>query len=170
VADRPRGRRRPGASPLTAEDEFTPLLREHAPRVLGALLRRYGGLDSCEDAVQEALLAATKSWREDGVPDNPFGWLYAVGSRRLVDMARSDTARRAREQTYAHLIAVAAAEPAPDAQDDSLELLLLCCHPVLSPPSSIALTLRAVAGLTTGEIARAFLVRQPPFGILRRGG
>lgn len=158
MADRARGRSRLGASPLTAADTFSPILREHAPRVLGALLRRYGGLDSCEDAVQEALLAAVKSWPHDGVPDNPFGWLYAVGSRRVVDIARSDTARRARELTHARLQQTAAVEPVPEAQDDSLELLLLCCHPVLSPASSIALTLRAVAGLTTGEIARAFLV------------
>ena len=126
--------------------------------MLGALLRRYGGLDSCEDAVQEALLAASRSWPEDGVPDNPFGWLYAVGSRRVVDMARSNTARRAREQAHARLSEATATEPPPDVEDDSLELLLLCCHPVLSPASRIALTLRAVAGLTTEEIARAFLV------------
>ena len=132
------------------------LLRRLAPRVLGALVRRYGRFDACEDAVQEALLAAAVSWPRDGVPESPQGWLITVASRRLTDELRSEQARRRRED------AVAALEPldpppAPE-EDDTLTLLLLCCHPALSPASQIALTLRAVGGLTTAQIARAFLV------------
>ena len=132
------------------------LLRELAPRVLGALVRRYGRFDACEDAVQEALLAAAMQWPQEGVPDNPHGWLTTVAARRLSDQWRSDSARRNREATAATL------EPpgtvvAPE-HDDTLTLLFLCCHPALSPPSQIALTLRAVGGLTTAEIASAFLV------------
>jgi RNA polymerase sigma factor (sigma-70 family) len=144
----------------TAED----LLRRLAPRVLGVLIRRYGRFDACEDAVQEALLAAAVRWRERGVPESPLGWLIAVASRRLVDEARSETARRRREDTAVTLApADAAVAPAPGdepaaEEDDTLTLLLLCCHEALSPASQLALTLRAVGGLTTAEIARAFLV------------
>jgi RNA polymerase sigma factor (sigma-70 family) len=131
------------------------LLRELAPQVLGALVRRYGRFDTCEDAVQEALLAAALQWPKEGVPENPRGWLIAVASRRLIDQLRSDQARRLREET-------AAAQVPPDElpadQDDTLTLLFLCCHPALSPASQLALTLRAVGGLTTDQIARAFLV------------
>jgi RNA polymerase sigma factor (sigma-70 family) len=140
------------------------LLRRLAPRVLGVLVRRYGRFDACEDAVQEALLAAAVRWREHGVPESPLGWLVAVASRRLFDEVRSETARRRREDTVATLVpAGAAVVPAPgDAppveEDDTLTVLLLCCHPVLSPASQLALTLRAVGGLTTAEIASAFLV------------
>ena len=132
------------------------------PQVLGALMRRYGALDACEDAVQEALLAAATQWPEEGVPDNPYGWLVTVATRRLVDWVRSDSARRRREDTdlLATPASMRVAPPAdqPDTGDDSLTLLFLCCHPALSPPSQIALTLRAVGGLTTAEIARGFLV------------
>ncbi|MER5392690.1 DUF6596 domain-containing protein [Saccharopolyspora sp. NPDC002686] len=130
------------------------LLRELAPQVLTALVRRYGVFDSCEDAVQEALLAAALQWPE-GVPDNPRAWLVTVASRKLVDQIRSDAARRRREDLttpQSELLSTA------EAQDDSLELLFHCCHPVLSAPSKIALTLRAVGGLTTAQIAAAFLV------------
>jgi RNA polymerase sigma factor (sigma-70 family) len=132
------------------------LLRELAPQVLGALVRRYGQFDACEDAVQEALLAAALQWAEDGVPDEPRSWLTTVASRRLIDGWRSESALRRREET------VTALEPrgqgqAPD-QDDTLTLLFLCCDPSLSIPSQLALTLRAVGGLTTAEIANAFLV------------
>ncbi|MFI5533692.1 RNA polymerase sigma factor [Kitasatospora sp. NPDC051853] len=139
------------------------LLRELAPQVLGALLRRYGTFDSCEDAVQEALLAAALQWPAEGLPENPRGWLVTVASRRLVDQARSESARRDREDRVAlatpqsALLAPAADLDAP-AGDDSLALLFLCCHPALSRPSRVALTLRAVGGLTTAQIAAAFLV------------
>jgi RNA polymerase sigma factor (sigma-70 family) len=130
------------------------LLRELAPQVLGALVRRYGHFDSAEDAVQEALFAAVRQWPVEGVPENPRGWLIRVAARRLTDLLRADQARRRREDTVA-------AWPVPragTASDDSLVLLFMCCHPSLSPASQIALTLRAVGGLTTTEVARAFLV------------
>ncbi|HYH32216.1 MAG TPA: DUF6596 domain-containing protein [Pseudonocardia sp.] len=132
------------------------LLRELAPQVLVALVRRHGGFDACEDAVQEALLAAAVQWPVDGLPDNPKGWLITTASRRRIEMWRSESARRRREETVAAL-APPDPGPAPDV-DDSLTLLLLCCHPALTQPSQVALTLRAVGGLTTAEIARAFLV------------
>jgi len=132
------------------------LLRELAPSVLATLARQHQRFDLCEDAVQEALVAAATQWPVDGIPDNPKGWLITAASRRRVEIWRSDTARRRRED------AVAAAEPvdAPAAvdRDDSLKLLFLCCHPALTRVSQIALTLRAVGGLTTSEIARALLV------------
>jgi len=139
------------------------LLRRLAPQVLGALVRRYGHFDSAEDAVQEALLAAATQWPADGVPDNPRGWLIRVAARRLTDLLRSEQARQRREDAVARQVlpgsrlAPAADEPASDG-DDTLILLFLCCHPSLSPASQIALTLRAVGGLTTAEVARAFLV------------
>jgi RNA polymerase sigma factor (sigma-70 family) len=130
------------------------LLRELAPQVLGLLTRRYGQFDACEDAVQEALLEAATVWPGDP-PGNPRGWLLTVATRRLTDGWRSDSARRRRE-------AVAALQEAPPAEtpaeDDTITLLALCCHPALSAPSQLALTLRAVGGLTTAEIAAAFLV------------
>jgi RNA polymerase sigma factor (sigma-70 family) len=147
-------------SPPAVED----LLRELAPQVLAALTRRYGRFGDCEDAVQEALLAAARQWPEEGLPENPRGWLVTVASRRLTDEIRGDTARRQREARAAALLppeAVLAASPAEDLatdQDDTLALLFLCCHPALSPASQIALTLRAVGGLTTAQIARAFFV------------
>lgn len=142
------------------------LLRELAPQALGALVRRHGrGLfDACEDAVQEALLAAATQWPADGLPENPRGWLVTVATRRLVDTVRSEAARRRREDALALATPQSALlGPAPDAaadadRDDSLHLLFLCCHPELSAPSRIALTLRAVGGLTTTQIAAAFLV------------
>ncbi|OLF18071.1 RNA polymerase sigma factor [Actinophytocola xanthii] len=141
------------------------LLRELAPQVLGAVVRRYGHFDTAEDATQEALLAAATQWPRDGVPDNPRGWLVTVASRRLTDLLRAEQARRRREDTVARwelpaerLAPPADRESAPADADDTLILLFLCCHPSLSPASQIALTLRAVAGLTTAEIARAFLV------------
>jgi RNA polymerase sigma factor (sigma-70 family) len=131
-------------------------LRDVAPQVLGALVRRYGDFDTCEDAVQEALVAAAVQWPAEGVPDNPKGWLITVASRRRTELWRSETARRRREEAAAAL-ALRDPEPVPD-EDDTLALLLLCCHPALTPASQVALTLRAVGGLTTAEIARAFLV------------
>jgi RNA polymerase sigma factor (sigma-70 family) len=140
------------------------LLRELAPQVLGALLRRYRQqFDACEDAVQEALIDASAQWPHEGVPDNPRAWLVAVATRRLIDEWRSESSRRRREEAVAalELDESRLPEPAPagqDEHDDALRLLFLCCHPLLTPPSQIALTLRAVGGLGTGEIARAFLV------------
>jgi RNA polymerase sigma factor (sigma-70 family) len=131
------------------------LLRELAPQVLGALVRRYGQFDACEDAVQEALLAASLRWAQDGVPHDPRAWLVTAASRRLVDGIRSESARRRREERTS---ALEAAGTATQERDDTLALLFLCCHPSLSPPSQLALTLRAVGGLTTAEIANAFLV------------
>jgi RNA polymerase sigma factor (sigma-70 family) len=130
------------------------LLHRLAPQVLGALVRRYGRFDACEDAAQEALLAAALQWPVEGEPDDPAAWLITVASRRLADQLRSEGARRRREQ------AVAAEVPAGEAvdEDDTLTLLFMCCHPALSPPSQLALTLRAVGGLTTAQIASAFLV------------
>jgi RNA polymerase sigma factor (sigma-70 family) len=140
------------------------LLRELAPQVLGALVRRYGHFDACEDAVQEALLEAALQWPGKGVPDSPRGWLITVASRRLVDQWRSDDARRRREETVAaqappdDFVAPGADDGPPSDQDDTLTLLFLCCHPELSAASQVALTLRAVGGLTTAQIARAFMV------------
>ncbi|MGQ0837758.1 RNA polymerase sigma factor [Actinokineospora sp.] len=147
---------------MNTTTEVEDLLRELAPRVLGALVRRHGGFDVCEDAVQEALLAAALQWPTEGVPDNPRGWLTTVASRRRTESWRADSARRRREET-----AAAQAPPNPDpapAVDDTLTLLLLCCHPSLTQVSRVALTLRAVGGLSTAEIARAFLVPEATVG------
>ena len=149
------------------------LLRRLAPQVLGAVVRRYGNFDAAEDAVQEALVAAVSQWQRDGLPDNPRGWLITVAARRLTDLLRSEQARRQREGMLATwTLPESWVAPAADRgviaegtgagdQDDTLILLFLCCHPALSPASQIALTLRAVGGLTTAEIARAFLVPEP---------
>ena len=146
-------------SPRHVED----LLRDLAPQVLGALLRRHGALDLCEDAVQEALLDAAGTWPERGVPDNPRGWLMTVATRRLIDLIRAERSRRGREERFAlgappaEVLRIPGEDVAMD-RDDTLVLMLLCCHPALTPPSQIALTLRAVGGLTTAEIASAFFV------------
>jgi RNA polymerase sigma factor (sigma-70 family) len=155
------------------------LLRELAPQVLGAVIRRFGDFSAAEDAVQEALLAAAMQWPEEGMPDNPRGWLIQVAARRMTDHLRTELARRRREAVV--LMQVPADQqivPAPDPpslasfgssfggagsefqmdQDDTLILFFMCCHPALTRPSAIALTLRAVGGLTTAEIANAFLV------------
>jgi RNA polymerase sigma factor (sigma-70 family) len=140
---------------------FEDLWRAAAPQVLAGLVRRHGDFDAAEDALQEALLAAARQWPEDGVPADPTAWLLTVASRRLVDRRRSDTARAERERAEARLAArdslVAPPELAPGLDDDVL-LFLLCCHPALPPPAQVALTLRALGGLTTAQIARAFLV------------
>ncbi|MEV6843293.1 DUF6596 domain-containing protein [Actinoplanes sp. NPDC051411] len=142
---------------MTSAGSFEDLLRELAPQVLGTLVRRHGQFDACEDAVQEALLAASGQWPVEGVPDRPRSWLLAVAGRALVDHWRRDSARRRRETA-------AALDPTsetPDNPDDTLLVLFLCCHPALSPPSQLALTLRAVGGLSTAQIAAAFLVPEP---------
>ena len=149
---------------MSGTGEVEGLLRELAPQVLGVLVRRYGQFDLCEDAVQEALLAAAVQWPADGVPERPRGWLVTVASRRMTDQVRGESARRRREEAVAaaspadELVAPGADADLPAAADDTLTLLFLCCHPALSPPSQVALTLRAVGGLTTAQVARAFLV------------
>jgi RNA polymerase sigma factor (sigma-70 family) len=143
--------------------EVESLLRQLAPQALGAVVRRYGNFDTAEDAVQEAMLAATTQWPREGVPDNPKGWLITVAARRLTDLLRSEQARRRREDTVARWELprqeADAAQSTADS-DDTMILLFMCCHPALTPPSQIALTLRAVGGLTTAEVARAFLVSE----------
>jgi RNA polymerase sigma factor (sigma-70 family) len=140
------------------------LLRELAPQVLAAMLRRFRDFYAAEDAVQEALLAAAMQWPNEGVPNNPRGWLFQVACRRMADHLRSELSRRRREVDHAIQTPwdeqVAPSSDAADetAQDDTLVLLFMCCHPALTPASAIALTLRAVGGLTTAEIANAFLV------------
>jgi RNA polymerase sigma factor (sigma-70 family) len=175
---------------VTAGDGVESLLRDQAPQVLGALVRRFGHFDACEDAVQEALIAAAGQWPRQGIPASPRGWLLTVAARRLADQLRSEEARRRREESFARDELRRPAPPGPGdgdsadrdsagwasaardsigwdstdeasdagAGDDTLTLLFLCCHPELTPPSQVALTLRAVAGLSTAEIARAFLV------------
>jgi RNA polymerase sigma factor (sigma-70 family) len=140
------------------------LLRRYAPQVLGLLVRRHGQFDACEDAVQEALLAAALQWPVHGVPSDPRAWLLTVAGRRLTDQWRSDSARRRREDALAaqqpaheRVVPGPGEEPAVR-DDDTLDLLFLCCHPAVSEPAQVALTLRAVGGLRTAEIAHAFLV------------
>jgi RNA polymerase sigma factor (sigma-70 family) len=141
---------------VTTPTDIERLLRELAPQVLATLVRRYGDFGSCEDATQEALLAAALQWPATGTPANPRGWLTTVAARRWIERWRREAARRRREETAA---ALAPPDPGPGpAADDTLTLLLLCCHPALTQASQVALTLRAVGGLTTAEIARAFLV------------
>jgi RNA polymerase sigma factor (sigma-70 family) len=159
--------------PVRADRRIEDLTREIAPRVLAALVRRHGYFNECEDAVQEALLAAAVQWPEQGVPDNPYGWLVTVASRRLVDQIRGEAARRRREEVdFARRPADEQVAPSveraldgtrPD-RDDTLTLLFLCCHPALTAASQVALTLRAVGGLTTEEIASAFLVPAATMG------
>ncbi|WP_112730681.1 RNA polymerase sigma factor [Micromonospora noduli] len=149
---------------MNTDPRIEDLLRELAPQVLGVLSRRFGDFATAEDAVQEALLGAATQWPTEGLPANPRGWLIQVAYRRMIELVRGEQARRRREdlvarrdpddQRYA---------PAPDEEltaerDDTLVLLFLCCHPALAPTSAVALTLRAVGGLSTAEIARAFLV------------
>ncbi|MET9555181.1 sigma-70 family RNA polymerase sigma factor [Streptomyces sp. NPDC006645] len=149
-----------GTGSTTTED----LLRLHAPQVLGALVRRYGHFDLAEDAVQESLIAAAQQWPTTGPPDNPRGWLIRTASRRLVDQLRSEEARRRREENATALTPRDAFTTPPPgesrapSEDDTLTLLFLCCHPELPAAGRIALTLRAVGGLTTAEIARAHLM------------
>ncbi|HEY4017650.1 MAG TPA: sigma-70 family RNA polymerase sigma factor [Pseudonocardiaceae bacterium] len=147
---------------MSVEPTVEDLLRELTPQVLGALVRRHGQFEECEDAVQEAILAASVQWPGEGIPANPRGWLITVASRKLIDHVRSEHARRERETTSATQ-AEATADDVRD-QDDTLVLLFLCCHPELTAASQTALTLRAVGGLTTGEIAAAFLVPEPTMG------
>lgn len=137
------------------------MLRELAPQVVGVITRRFRDFASAEDAVQEAMIAAFTQWPQEGIPENPRGWLIQVASRRMTDQARSEIARRARETAVASEVEFATHELDIDSDmdpDDTLVLLFTCCHPALSPSSAIALTLRAIGGLTTAEIGKAFLV------------
>jgi RNA polymerase sigma factor (sigma-70 family) len=140
------------------------LLQELTPQVLGTVVRRFRDFAAAEDAVQEALLAAAIKWPRDGLPDSPRAWLTHAAFRRMADHIRSETARRRRESEAAveeaYATESAAFETAPQ-PDDTLVLLFMCCHPALTLASAIALTLRAVGGLTTREIAHAFLVPEP---------
>ena len=146
---------------VNSEPAIEGLLRGLAPQVLGALVRRHGQFDACEDAVQEALIAATVQWPSEGVPDRPRSWLLTVATRTLIDFWRTDSARRRREATAALDPTDVSAVDKSDAgfgEQDVLVLLFMCCHPALSPPSQLALTLRAVGGLSAAQIAAAFLV------------
>jgi RNA polymerase sigma factor (sigma-70 family) len=146
------------ADPSAVED----LLRDLAPQVLGTLARQSGDFDTAEDAVQEALIVASDHWPRDGIPENPRAWLLRTAGRRLVDQRRSEQARSNRELQVG--LDSAAAQPTPLDEDDTLAVLFMCCHPSLTPASAIALTLRAVGGLTTPQIARAFLVPEATMG------
>lgn len=162
MSDRPDSGR-PGIT-----EDVERLLRAEAPQVLGALVRRFGRFDTAEDAVQEALLAASRAWAAEGVPQDPRSWLIRIGYRRMVDLLRSDQARRRREwEAGAADLAMREtdrrAAPAPET-DDGLTLLMLCCHPALSHTSQVALTLRAVGGLTTAEIAHAYGTAETTMG------
>jgi RNA polymerase sigma factor (sigma-70 family) len=147
------------AHPTAANGELEAAVRAGAPKALATLVRRYGVFDQCEDAVQEALLAASTQWREHGVPEQPVGWLTSVAARRLMDGWRRDNARRHRELT--DYLRTPTEADTVEHTDDTLRLLILCCHPSLTPASQIALTLRSVGGLTTAEVAAALLVPEP---------
>jgi RNA polymerase sigma factor (sigma-70 family) len=153
-----------------SDEDLGRLLRELAPQVLGALLRRYHDFDACEDALQEAMLAAAVQWPAGGRPDHPQAWLVTVASRRVIDQIRSERARRDRETSSASrepadaMVAPGPGEEVPRDHDDTLTLLFMCCHPALTPASQVALTLRAVGGLTTAEVASAFLVPEATMG------
>jgi RNA polymerase sigma factor (sigma-70 family) len=148
----------PAVPPAVLPAGLQDLLRECAPQVLAVVVRRYGDFEACEDAVQEALIAAARDWPATGVPAHPRNWLITVAGRRRVELLRNETARRRREEAVWH-------EPAPQVRgDDELALLLLCCHPALSVPAQVTLTLRAVGGLSTAEIARALLLPEATVG------
>lgn len=147
----------------TVED----LLRREAPQVLAALVRRYGNFPLAEEAVQDALLEAYRSWSTEDLPANPRGWLVRIAQRSLIDALRSEYSRTARQQRYvndAHELVAGPADATATDHDDSLQLLFLCCHPSLTPASAVALTLRALGGLTTDEIAAAFFVPSTTMG------
>ncbi|MEJ3746906.1 DUF6596 domain-containing protein [Actinomycetes bacterium KLBMP 9797] len=153
---------------MTLDESVEDLLRTLAPQALGGLVRRYGDFAGCEDAVQEALISAAGTWSRSGVPAQPLGWLTTVAARRYVDQVRADSARERRERAVLDAMPRdTLLAPPPDVEpvrDDMLELLFLCCHPALTASAQMALTLRAVCGLTTGEIAAAFLVPDKTMG------
>ncbi len=147
-------------------DAIEDLLRAEAPQVLGALVRRFGHFDIAEEATQDALLAASQQWRPDAIPDQPRSWLIRVAYRRMIDALRAESADRRREEQYvASEPNPPSSHPGPAEHDDSLNLLLLCCHPTLSSASRVALTLRAVGGLTTAEIAHAYGVTEQTMAV-----
>ncbi|MGO2931884.1 RNA polymerase sigma factor [Microbacterium sp.] len=147
-------------------DAIEHLLRTEAPQVLGALVRRFGHFDIAEEAVQDALLAASQQWRTDVLPENPRSWLIRIAYRRMIDTLRAESADRRREKEYvASEQRFSSPHPTAASHDDSLNLLLLCCHPALSSASRIALTLRAVGGLTTAEIAHAYGVTEQTMAV-----
>ena len=147
------------AGPRSSGDAEGPL-RESAPRVLAAVVRRFGDFADAEDAVQEAMIDAARQWPAQGIPESPTAWLIAVASRRMIDRIRADSARRSREERLA-----VEPDPGPSAAaDDTLALIFMCCRPELTPASAVALTLRAVGGLTTAQIAAAFLVPEKTMG------
>jgi RNA polymerase sigma factor (sigma-70 family) len=148
------------ADPAAVED----LLRELAPQVLGTLTRQSGDFDAAEDAVQEALIVAADRWPREGTPEHPRAWLLRTASRRLIDQRRSEQARANRESLVGLDFAAADAASSASEEDDTLTVLFMCCHPSLTPASAIALTLRALGGLTTPQIARAFLVPEATMG------
>ncbi|WP_017586965.1 RNA polymerase sigma factor [Nocardiopsis ganjiahuensis] len=154
--------------PASGPRKVEHVLRDETPHVLGALVRRFGRFELAEDAVQEALLVASRRWGEEGLPDEPRSWLIRVGYRRMIDLLRSEQAARRREEEIAStdpvLIDPTRPGPAVISRDDSLQLLLLCCHPALSEVSQVALTLRAVGGLSTGEIAHAYGTAETTMG------
>jgi RNA polymerase sigma factor (sigma-70 family) len=157
----------PSSSP---DRDIEHLLRALAPQVLGAVVRRFHEFAASEDAVQEALIAAAVQWRREGIPDSPRSWLIRVAQRRMIDHLRGEASRRklaaaVAEETAAVVAPATDSEPETD-PDDILVLLFMCCHPALTPASAIALTLRAVGGLTTAQIAKAFLV--PELTVVRR--
>src|SRR5262249_36938113 len=152
--ERPTGRIAVAVTGKAVDVAIEHLLRKWTPQVLGTVVRRFRDFAAAEDAVQEACLAAALQWPREGLPDNPRAWLTQVAMRRMADHIRSESARRRRESEAAHQAAQEAAhtpesiEAAPQ-EDDTLVLLFMCCHPALTPASAIALTLRAVGGLTT---------------------
>jgi RNA polymerase sigma factor (sigma-70 family) len=158
----------PGRGRALSVTSVEEVLRKLTPQVLATLVRRYRDFSRSEDAVQEALIEAVAAWSRAGIPDEPLGWLITVASRRFVDQVRADSSRERREQAVVDATPrdalVAAPADAEPLRDDTLELLFLCCHPALAPPSQMALTLRAVCGLTTGEIASAFFVPASTMG------
>ncbi|MPZ53581.1 MAG: RNA polymerase sigma factor [Acidimicrobiia bacterium] len=149
---------------MTPKQPTEDLLRDLAPQVLGALIRRYGNFDLAEEALQEGMITATQQWAKKGIPENPRGWLIRVSSRRLIDSLRSESARKRREDKTAAMerqgpeMFTTPLETGPPREDDTLALFFMCCHPSLTSASQVAVTLRAVGGLTTAEIARAHLV------------
>jgi RNA polymerase sigma factor (sigma-70 family) len=145
----------------TPAQEIEHLLRELTPQVLASVVRRFHDFAASEDAVQEASIAAATQWPDDGLPRNPRAWLTQVAFRKMIDHIRSESTRRERENELASettYISESTCDDFSNTEDDTLTLLFMCCHPALTRASAIALTLRAIGGLTTAEIARAFLV------------
>src|SRR3954451_4182545 len=168
-----RGRETPGVSAAPADPvsaAITRAFREERAIVLATLIRLAGDFQLAEDAVQDAFEAAVTVWRRDGVPANPGAWITTAARRRAIDRLRRDRSVADRAGRLAELMRLDTQheEPSMDEEstlvDDRLRLIFTCCHPALEPPARVALTLRALGGLTTGEIARTFLVAEPTMG------